>query len=216
MTIKIFWENPYRKSIDTRIASVNGSNVTVEETIFFAFSGGQESDTGTIAGYPVIEAAKVGKEIEYTLPGDHNLKEGQSITMKIDWERRYKLMRLHFAAELILELMYKKLSGSDKIGAHIAKDKARIDFRWNESIAPLLPEITLEVESIVQKNLEINSSFSDEINEKRFWEVVGFAKVPCGGTHLKRTGEVGKLKLKRKNIGKGKERIEIYLGSESE
>jgi Ser-tRNA(Ala) deacylase AlaX len=74
----------------------------------------------------------------------------------------------------------------------------------------------LEVESIVQKNLEINSSLSDEINEKRFWEVVGFAKVPCGGTHLKRTGEVGKLKLKRKNIGKGKERIEIYLGSESE
>ena len=215
MTKKIFWENPYLKSIETRIASVNGSNVTVAETIFFAFSGGQESDTGTIAGYPVIEAAKVGKEIEYTLPGDHNLKEGESITMKIDWERRYKLMRLHFAAELILELMYKKLRGSDKIGAHIAKDKARIDFRWNESIALLLPEITSEVESIVQKDLEINSAFSDEINEKRFWEVVGFAKVPCGGTHLKRTGEVGKLKLKRKNIGKCKERIEIYLGSES-
>jgi alanyl-tRNA synthetase len=211
MTRKLFWDNPYQKNIETRIASVNGSNVTVEETIFFAFSGGQQSDTGTIAGYPVIEATKVGKEIEYTLPGDHNLMEGETVTIKIDWERRYKLMRLHFAAELILELMYKKLRGSDKIGAHIAEDKARIDFRWGKSISPLLPEITAEVGSIIQKDMEIISSFNDEINERRYWEVVGLAKVSCGGTHLKKTGEVGKLKLKRKNIGKGKERVEIYL-----
>ena len=135
--------------------------------------------------------------------------------MEIDWQRRYKLMRLHFAAELILELMYKKLRSSEKIGAHIAEDRARIDFRWNRSISPLLPEVNLEAESIIQKDLEINSSFSNELNEERYWEVVGFAKVPCGGTHLMKTGEVGKLKLKRKNIGKGKERVEIYLGSES-
>lgn len=47
--------------------------------------------------------------------------------------------------------------------------------------------------------------------EKRFWEIEGFAKVSCGGTHVKRTGEVGGMKLKRNNIGKGKERIEITL-----
>ena len=44
----------------------------------------------------------------------------------------------------------------------------------------------------------------------RYWEIEGFARVPCGGTHLKRTGEVGNIALKRKNIGKGKERIEVY------
>ena len=46
---------------------------------------------------------------------------------------------------------------------------------------------------------------------RRYWEVAGFAQVPCGGTHLKTTGEVGELAMKRKNIGQGKERIEIYL-----
>ena len=134
MTKKVFWQNPYQKSIDTQVMSTNGSKVTVKETIFFAFSGGQESDTGTIAGYPVIEAKKVGKEIEYTLPDNHELKEGEPVTIKIDWDRRYKLMRLHFAAELILEIMYKKLKGSEKIGAHIAEKKARIDFMWKKSI----------------------------------------------------------------------------------
>ena len=51
----------------------------------------------------------------------------------------------------------------------------------------------------------------DEQDEQRCWEVEGFARVPCGGTHLRRTGEVGVIDLKRKNIGHGKERIEIYV-----
>ena len=66
------------------------------------------------------------------MPENHELKEGGRVTIKIDWKRRYKLMRLHFAAELILALMYEKLKGSEKIGAHIAENKARIDFMWGE------------------------------------------------------------------------------------
>ena len=93
--------------------------------------------------------------------------------------------------------------------------KTRIDFKWNESITPLLPEISSEAEFIILKDYIIHSSYSDGKNEKIFWEVEGFASVPCGGTHLKKTGEIGKLKLKRKNIGKGKERVEIFLKSAS-
>lgn len=54
------------------------------------------------------------------------------------------------------------------------------------------------------------SDFADKGAEQRYWEITGFAKVPCGGTHIRHTGEVGKISLKRKNIGKGKERIEIF------
>jgi len=211
MTKKIFWQDPYQTSLETRIASVIGPNVVVEETIFYAFSGGQESDSGTIGDYSVLEAQKIGKEIEYVLPSDHNLREGDTVIIKIDWGRRYKLMRLHFAAELVLELLYKKLSGAQKIGAHIAEDKARIDFEWSENITPLLPDVAKEAQAIVDSNGEIISAFSEEMNERRYWKINGFAQVPCGGTHLKRTGEVGVLRLKRKNIGKGKERVEIFL-----
>jgi len=211
MTKKLFWKNPYQTSNEARIASVNGSIVTLDETIFSAFSGGQESDHGTIAGRPVLEARKVGKEIEYTLPSAHNLREGDQVPVHIDWDRRYKLMRLHFAAELVLELFYRRLAGVRKIGAHIAEDKARIDFEWPESISPLLPEIVKEVNAIIESDVEIISAFSNVADEKRYWKIANFAEVPCGGTHLKRTGEVGVLRLKRNNIGKGKERVEIYL-----
>ena len=53
--------------------------------------------------------------------------------------------------------------------------------------------------------------FSDIENERRYWEIKGFSKVPCGGTHVKSTAEVGYITLKRVNIGGGKERIEIKL-----
>ncbi len=120
-------------------------------------------------------------------------------------------MQLHFAAELILELTYRQRPGITKIGAHISPAKARLDFLYEENISPLLPELRAAAESLIQQNLDIVSAFSDPAAEQRYWEVDGFARVPCGGTHLRKTGEIGDIVLKRNNIGKGKERIEIYL-----
>lgn len=211
MTQKIFWQDPYLTQLDTHITSVAGNDVTVAETIFYAFAGGQESDHGTIGGRRVVHARKEGKEILYTLEEGHGLKVGEAVTMTIDWERRYRLMRLHFAAELILELAYQNLEGIEKIGAHISANKARLDFRWGENISAAIPLLETAARQIVENDAEIVSAYSDETEERRYWEVAGFARVPCGGTHLKRTGEVGKFFLKRNNIGKGRERIEITV-----
>lgn len=211
MTQKLFWQDPYRTQLETHLTGVDGNDVTLAETILYAFSGGQESDRGTIGGHEVLKARKDGKEIIYTLAEGHGLHVGDAVTMTIDWERRYRLMRLHFAAELVLELAYQNLKGIEKIGAHISQDKARIDFKWTESIAASFPLLAGEANRIIAEDRPILSAYSDEANERRTWEVTGFARVPCGGTHLKRTGEVGRIELKRDNIGKGKERIEVYL-----
>jgi alanyl-tRNA synthetase len=213
MTKKLFWEDPYLTTIETVVESVFDDLVTLRETIFFVFSGGQESDTGTIGGYPVLEARKSGLDLQYILAAGHELKRGDSVLVKIDWERRYRLMRLHFAAELILELVYRELGQVKKIGAHIAPDKARIDFHWPQNISSLFPRLASQAQALVDQDMEIISACSDESSQLRYWEVPGFARIPCGGTHLKRTGEVGNIMLKRKNIGKGKERIEVYAAA---
>ncbi len=211
MTQKLFWQDPYLTQLETHVTRVDGNDLTVAETIFYAFSGGQESDHGTIGGHKVLRARKDGKEIIYTLEEGHGFKVGDAVRMTIDWERRYRLMRLHFAAELVLELAYQNLKGIEKIGAHIAPDKARIDFKWPENISSAFPMLMSKANQIIEADQPIVSAYSDEANERRYWEVAGFARVLCGGTHLKRTGEVGKIELKRDNIGKGKERIEVYL-----
>ncbi|SHO53611.1 alanyl-tRNA editing protein [Desulfopila aestuarii] len=211
MTKKLFWDDPYARSHHTVVSSVDGCEVELESTIFFAFSGGQESDQGSIAGIPVVSARKDDLRIKYTLPPDHGLLVGQPVKVDINWERRYLLMRLHFAAELVLELFYQELNGVVKVGAHIAQDKARIDFAWPQSISPLLPTFSEKANQIISSNIDIRTGFDDVDSERRYWEVKGFSRVPCGGTHVRSTGEIGQIRLKRNNIGKGKERVEIFL-----
>jgi Ser-tRNA(Ala) deacylase AlaX len=211
MTKKLFWTDPYLTQLETRIATVAGPEITLDATIFYALSGGQESDEGSIGGRPVLEARKSGADILYRLPEDHGLSVGDAVRVAIDWQRRCRLMRLHFAAEVVLELAYKHLAGIRKIGAHIAADKARIDFEWPEPITKSFSLLSEELRRIVEADRPIVSAFNDEAAQRRYWEVPGFARVPCGGTHLKRTGEVGAVTLRRRNIGKGKERVEIVL-----
>lgn len=211
MTKKIFWQDPYLTQLETTVKSVDNNKITLNETIFYAFSGGQESDKGTINGLNVLEAKKEGKEIFYTLPEAHGFMVGDKAKILIDWKRRYQLMRLHFAAEVVLELVCQQFPTIKKVGAHIAEEKARIDFEWNQPISSFLPELQKAAQHIIDSNQDIISAFSDEANERRYWKINEFSQVPCGGTHLKRTGEIGTIRLKRVNPGKGRERVEIYV-----
>lgn len=211
MTIKKFWENPYQTEITTIVESVDGNIIRLNETIFYAFSGGQESDHGTIGGFEVIKAEKHNSDIFYTLPEHHELQKNDSVSVIIDWKRRYRLMKLHFAAEIVLELFNRSHPFIPKVGAHIAERKARIDFKCNKNLSKLISELENDAQSIIDKRLPIISEFSDRINERRYWKIEGFSSVPCGGTHVKNTAEIGNIKLKRVNPGKGLERIEIII-----
>lgn len=216
ITRKIFWDDPYLTELDTEIISLDENTVELKETNIYAFSGGQASDSATIDGNVVIKAYKEDHQIKYILAPNHGLSVGEPVHIILDWDKRYKLMKLHFAAEIVLEWVYQNYNHPEKIGANISEDKARVDFYWDGNINKIFPELEVAVKKIIESDLSIISAYEDVDNEKRYWEIDGFAKVPCGGTHLKRTGEIGKLKFKRNNIGAGKERIEILLDVSSE
>jgi Ser-tRNA(Ala) deacylase AlaX len=209
---KLFWKEPYLEQIQALVTTVTGNVITLDRTIFFAFSGGQASDAGMIHGCKVLSAEKVEQEIFYTLEDGHGLRPMDCVQVMIDWNRRYKIMRLHFAAEIVLELVYQNYNHPPKIGANITEEKARIDFFWQGNIAEAFPLLEEKTQQLIAANLAIESGFSDEAQGLRYWQIPGFAKVPCGGTHLRATGEIGDLILKRgKRLGSNKERIEIYL-----
>lgn len=212
MTHKAFWDDPYQTVLDARVETVEGPDITLDRTILYAFHGGQERDDGAIGGHPMRDA-RWGADgtLTYRLDPGHGLAPGDTVTLTLDWERRYRLMRLHFAAELVLETTGRRFPGISKIGAHIAADKARLDFRLDESLAPHLPAIGAAVADLIIGDHAIVSAFRDRAREERTWSIAGFAEVPCGGTHLRRTSEIGELSLRRRNVGKSKERIEITL-----
>jgi Ser-tRNA(Ala) deacylase AlaX len=64
---KIFWENPYQTELKTKVISVDKNIITLDETIVFAFSGGQQSDDGEINGFKILVSNRVDKEIYYTI-----------------------------------------------------------------------------------------------------------------------------------------------------
>lgn len=206
---KVFWRDPYCAAMDATVATVSDRRVTLRETIFFAFSGGQESDRGTIGGISVAEAETEGRDIVYTLEDAPHFGPGDTVEVKIDWERRYRLMRLHFAAEIVLAVTTRAIPTIERIGAHISETKSRIDFRLDQPISPWLATFEREANAVIDADRTIISAFSDEETERRYWEISGFDSIPCGGTHIRSTGEIGPIRLSRKNIGRGKERIEI-------
>lgn len=208
---KLFWDDPYLTSCDAVVTGVDGDSVTLDRTVAFAFSGGQHSDAGTIAGWPILHAATDGLEIRYALPEGHGLRLGDPVRVEIDWPVRYRLMRLHFAAELVLEAVGRVLDRPRKVGADITPEKARIDFELPGNISGALPAVLAVVDELVRRDLPIESRFTDEASQRRSWTVEGFATVACGGTHPRRAGEVGQIALRRSNPGKGIERIEIRL-----
>ena len=114
MTKKLFWEDPYKTECNATVSSINGNKVKLDQTIFFAFSGGQESDEGTIADIKVINALKEGDkeniiDIEYELEKTPKFKIGDNVIIKINKEKRLKLMKLHTAAHIFYYIFVKKL-----------------------------------------------------------------------------------------------------------
>lgn len=226
---KIFWVDPYLTRLETRILKIEGNEIVFEETIGYSESGGQESDIITINGIPVL-SSRMDKHmpffIYYTLPEGHNFSIGERILMKIDWVRRNRLMRLHFTCELVLILMNRLFNGTQegielkpeeidsvirKRGAHMAETGARVDFECSKNISEYFPVILHEYNKILKADLPIEKGFLNEAEQIRYWRLPGIAMVPCGGTHVHTTGEIGEIDLKRDRANKGVERIRITL-----
>lgn len=217
ITKKLFWEDPYLIECKSRVTSISGTKVKLDRTVFYAFSGGQESDDGTINGIKVINAVKEGDkeniiDIEYELEKEPNFKVGDEVEVKIDPEKRSKLRRLHSAIHIVYYFITDKIGKLKLIGSNVSPEKSRIDFLYEKPVNELLEEIEPELNNFLTENHEIIMMSDKEKPDLRWWTCEAW-KMPCGGTHTKTTREIGKVILKRKNIGAGKERIEVTLMS---
>jgi Ser-tRNA(Ala) deacylase AlaX len=226
---KIFWKDPYLTKIETKVVNVQGNEIVFDETIGYSESGGQESDRVTINGIQVL-SSRMDKNapflIYYMLSDEHGFSIGDTVIMEIDWLRRNRLMRLHFTCELVLILMNRLFNKTPegvelkpeeidtvikKRGAHIAETGARVDFECATNISEYFPIILSEYNKIIADDLPIEKGFLSEQEQIRYWRLPHIAIVPCGGTHVRSTGEVGEIDLKRDRANKGVERIRITL-----
>lgn len=226
---KMFWVDPYLTKLQTTVVSVNGNEVVFAETIGYSESGGQESDKVFVNGMQVLSSRMdrcAPFLIYYMLPDGHGLAVGDKVGMEIDWLRRNRLMRLHFTCELVLVLMNRLFNKTPagvelkaeeidtvlkKRGAHMAETGARVDFECVTNISEYFPTILDEYNKIIAADIPIEKGYISEDEQIRYWRLPNIATVPCGGTHVRSTGEIGEIELKRDRANKGVERIRITL-----
>ena len=228
----IFEENPYTKEIETRIKEINIENKTVEleNTIFYGKSGGQPGDIGKIiAGDQEIEVSdtiKADGSIKNILENLNGLSKNQNIIARINWDKRYKYMRMHSALHLMCASIPLGVTGGQ-----IGYDKSRLDFNdpdkeikkeeLQEKINTLMKEdheITYEYidSQILKSQPELVRTMSvkpPNIEGKlRFVKIGNVDFQPCGGTHVRSTKEVGKITIgKIENKGRMNRRVNISI-----
>ncbi len=120
-------------------------------------------------------------------------------------------MRLHFAAELVLELVYQGYGHPEKLGANITAEKARVDFAWEGSIAPILPEVAARVRELVDADLPIDERVRGRGGPA---PLLAYRRLRAGAVRRHASSadrRGGRVRLKRANPGAGVERIEITL-----
>lgn len=235
MTEELFREDSYLKSCAATVMAVDERGVQFDQTVFYPVGGGQPGDTGAlvlsngskIAVTGTFKDRETGEHIHALEDGVAVPAVGDVVTAEIDWDRRYKLMRMHSA----LHLLCATIEGG-VTGGQIGEEKSRLDFDLQdtnldkEAITAHLNELVEQAQPmshrwITDEEMAANEDLVRTMSVKppsnagrvRLMEIAGGVDLqPCGGTHVANTSEIGELRVgKIENKGKHNRRVNVHL-----
>ena len=217
----------YAKEFTANVDSVEGNRVILDQTAFNPHGGGLLGDTGSLDIAKVVDTVKGdGDVILHVLEQPATFTVGSNVHGVLDWDRRYRIMRMHTSAHL-LSSIFNKQTGALITGNQIEPDKSRIDFsledfdrermltccnQANEAIAKspsvktyfLKREDALKIPGIIK----LATAAPPDVQELRIVEIDGYDVQADGGVHVKSLGEIGKIEpLKFENKGKSNRRL---------
>ena len=225
----LYMRDSYLQEFEAIVVSVNGSQVVLDKTAFYAQGGWQPFDTGVLMKdgeeFHVLSVRKQEGSIVHEI-SRVGLSQGDRILGKINWERRYMLMRMHTAAHLLCSIFHNK-SGALITGNQLEIDKSRVDFSVDDYDPEKIKEYVALANSIIQKNLPVSVTFMPReealkipgmvklagasppaVTELRIVSIEGVDTQADGGTHVKSLKEIGTIGfLKSENKGKNNRRV---------
>lgn len=233
MTKLAYLQNSYRKELDTTVLFAEGNEVVVEETILYPTGGGQPNDKGIIMRgaekFNVVDVRKVDGQVVHFVDRD-GLKEGEKVRLKVDWERRYKIMKYHTATHVLCAVIHGE-TGAQITGNQIYEDRTRIDLNLENFDREKIKEYEKKANELFREGRPVDSFFLSreeamklqgvvklanvlppEVKELRILDIHGVDQQACGGTHLKNISEVGQIEIvKVENKGKNNRRLTFVL-----
>ncbi len=236
MTDFLFRDDSYLQSTPATVIEVTGDGgIVLDRTVFYAASGGQPGDSGTIKradGSVIVIATAVHPEGDKTrivhvpAEGQGVVEVGEAVTAGIDWARRYRLMRMHTALHLLSVVFPFAVTGGS-----VGEDKGRLDFDMPE-VPEDLPALEAALNGLVAGKHAVTQEWitdaemaanPDLIKTMNVKPPMGQGRVrlirigdvdlqPCGGTHVRNTSEIGRLALgKIEKKGKQNRRVSVVF-----
>jgi alanyl-tRNA synthetase len=226
MTEKLYEKDPYRRNFKADLKNIEKKDgqyhVELSQTYFYPEGGGQPSDKGEIDGIKVDYVYKNENKVFHVL--DNKPKGETDLNCKIDWERRYDFMQQHTGQHL-LSAVFKTEHDLNTVGFTLSEESLRIDLdkKINDKEIKAVEE---KVNEYIYENIKVETLYPDNktINEfdlrkePTVDENIRVIKIgeldfsPCGGTHLKSTGELGIIKITNIDNYKGGLRIDFVCG----
>ena len=238
MTELLYQTDSYLKEFSAQVTGVDADNraILLDQTAFYPGGGGQPADGGTLTigaqSYPLKRARKQGDIVWHYLLGDAPLPEvGATVEGRLDWERRFQLMRTHTAMHILCGVIFRDF-GAQVTGGDMEPLKGRMDFEFESLTRDLVTVIETAVNIEVDQNRDVNISILPReeafkipdlirtkinllppaIAEVRVVELVGLDLQADGGTHVRSTGEIGQIQINDyKSKGKINKRIYVAL-----
>ncbi len=224
-TGKIYYEDAYRVSFSAKVLSVEGKDVVLDETAFFPEEGGQSPDRGSLSGTPVADVQIKDGYIHHILAEEPTFAEGDTVSGEIDWEHRFSNMQQHSGEHLFSGVVCGTY-GYDNVGFHLSDSEVTLDFsgsltmeealmaekKVNEAIAANIPS---EICFLTGADIE-NATYRSKLALAGPVRVVSFPGIDacaCCAPHVKRTGEIGLLKVVSVMKWRTGVRVSILCGS---
>ena len=209
MTKKLFYEDAYIKKHQTKVVKIKGNKILLKETIFFPQTSTEPGDIGKINDYKVVELEKEGEEIWHIIDKTSLFKEGDTVNLELNWDKRYKIMRLHSGLHLwagIFDSRFKERAVAGIVKSNLAY------LVFKHEIDDNIIQKTLEqANEDIKKELEIKTYEDEKKKGFRWCKIGNYIPIPCGGLHVKSTKEIGKIILKEKIIEQGKQKLIIEV-----
>jgi len=232
MTEALFRADAYLKSCEATVITAAPEGIVVDQSVFYPLGGGQPGDQGTLhrAGgqdIPIVDTRKgqAGQIVDVPEPGAALPGPGERVTLVLDWERRYAHMRMHTCLHLLGAVLPYGVTGGS-----ISAERSRLDFDMEDTVDK--ENVNRELNALIEADHPVATQWiTDEelaaqpelirtmsvkppqgAGRVRLLEIPGVDLQPCGGTHVKHTGEIGQVKLgKVEKKGRHNRRVHVVF-----
>ncbi len=228
----LYLRDAYLRTFSAIVEAIDGdSRIALDRTAFYPTGGGQPHDTGSLGGLAVSEVAKVGTTVWHRVDGGPLPAVGARVEGEVAWERRHALMRTHTALHVLCGVIWNEWATA-VTGGNMEPLAARMDFEFdplpegfgsrveeavNAELAaarPIVVSFLPRATAVLDEGL-IRTKVSlvpETVAEVRVVDIVGLDKQADGGTHVRSTDEVGRIRVvKTESKGRGNKRIRLQI-----